>query len=193
MRPHYSNAVPTAKVIICTNALPRFSDRTWGLWRRVLLVPFDKTIAEAHQIKNLAGELRKELPGILNWAIEGLDRLNTNGSFTIPKAHADMLEEYRRDADPARAFLLETYEPSVNGDYVIAKELYSTYVSWCNEFGCSPMNERNFGHQVRRIFMGVDRKRLGSGDREWVYMKLRPVDVPSVPSASYFKRTEISV
>jgi len=65
-------------------------------------VPFDRVIAEDQQIKNLAAELKKELPGILNWAIKGLDRLNRNGGFTIPKAPAETPEEYRATFRVAR-------------------------------------------------------------------------------------------
>jgi len=77
-------AVPTAKIIIATNSKPRFNDKTYGMWRRILLVPFDKVITEANQIKNLADELKTELPGILNWALAGLARLNKQGGFTLP-------------------------------------------------------------------------------------------------------------
>ena len=38
-------------MMIATNALPRFADKTGGLWRRVLLVPFDKVIPEGQRNK----------------------------------------------------------------------------------------------------------------------------------------------
>ena len=109
-------AVPTAKIMISTNALPRFNDKTSGLWRRVLLVPFDKVIPEEHQLKNLADELKKESSGIFNWSLDGLRRLNQNYGFTIPAGSEQLVEEYRRDADPCRAFLQEAYSVPSNGE-----------------------------------------------------------------------------
>jgi len=167
------DAKPTAKLMIATNALPRFGDKTWGTWRRIVLVPFNRTIMEHEQVKGLATELKTQLPGILNWALAGLDRLNRQGHFTIPDEHAALLEEYRRDADPARAFLMEHYAASSNGEHIGTGELYAAYQTWCKECGCQPMHERHFGRHVRRIFPNVERRRLGTrAQREYVYAGL---------------------
>ena len=55
------SAKPTAKVMIATNELPCFTDRSQGVWRRLLLAPFNRSIPEYQQNKNLAEELKQEL------------------------------------------------------------------------------------------------------------------------------------
>jgi len=163
---------PTAKLIIATNSLPRFGDKTQAIWRRILLVPFDLVLEEKYQIKNKAEQLESELPGILNWALIGLDRLNAKG-FTIPHGQRELMEEYRRDADPARAFLLDNYEGSLNGTYVRCADVYRAYKTFCDTNGCYAMNERTFGQHVRRVFPKVERRKIGSRDvREYVYQSL---------------------
>ncbi|MHC4653531.1 MAG: DUF5906 domain-containing protein [Planctomycetota bacterium] len=102
-------AEPTAKIMIATNAKPRFSDKTSGVWRRILLVPFDKVIPENEQDKILAEQLKTELPGILNWALEGLFDLNAAGGFSMPADSKNRLEIYRQEPEPARAFLTEKH------------------------------------------------------------------------------------
>jgi P4 family phage/plasmid primase-like protien len=166
-------AVPTAKVMISTNALPRFTDKTQGIWRRILLVPFEKTIPEESQVKDLAAEIiATELPGVFNWALEGLRRLNRAG-FTLPDKSKALLEDYRRDADPARAFLLENYTYSPNAYGIVCDTLYGEYKAWCESNGCYALSNRQFGKQVRRVFPGVDRDRPGSGtNRPYVYRGL---------------------
>lgn len=162
--------VPTAKIIICTNELPRFNDKSSAIWRRILLVPFDKVIAEDKQIETLAEELKKELPGILNWAIEGLRKLNAAGRFTVPENSKSMLEEYRRDSNPARAFLLENYIASDNSEYVGCETLYNEYKSYCDSKGYRPLSDRTFGKEVHRAFPAVEHKRIGGrAAREWAY------------------------
>jgi putative DNA primase/helicase len=158
-------AKPTAKIMIATNALPRFNDKTQGIWRRILLVPFDKVIPNEEQVKDLANRIKTELSGILNWGFEGLQRLNKEGSFTIPESIRELLEEYRRDADPARAFLLENYAYSQNGESISCSTVYEDYKVWCDENNCKPMNNRTFGRHVRRIFPKVKKVRPGSGSR----------------------------
>lgn len=160
---------PTSKLLIATNSLPRFSDKTHAVWRRILLVPFDLIIQEKYQVKDKAEQLKTELSGILNWALAGLDRLTEQG-FTIPEGQKELMEDYRRDADPARAFLLDNYEQSLNGECVPCKEVYNTYKRFCEENGCYAMNERTFGQNVRRIFPDVKRRYRGPRNcREYVY------------------------
>jgi len=166
------NARPTAKVMISTNALPRFGDKTRAMWRRILLVPFEKTIPDDQQIKTLADELKKELPGIFNWAVEGLQDLSIKG-FTEPGDSKELMETYRRDSDPARSYLLEHYTESLNGEYIVCSTLYSNYREWAKTNGYLPMDERSFGKDLRRIFPGVERTRTGGrGHQNHVYTGL---------------------
>lgn len=164
------DARPTAKVMVSTNALPRFQDRSNAIWRRLLLVPFNQTYGAERRIKGLAGELKKELPGIFNWALEGLESLNQHNDFIVPASHAEQIEQYRRDADPARAFLVENFTPSANGESVQAADIYSQYRTWCNETGCRALSDRMFGQSVRRVFPAAERVRLRYGtQRPWAY------------------------
>lgn len=171
------HAVPTAKIMISTNALPRFNDKTQGIWRRILLVPFEKTIPEERQVKNLAAEIiANELPGIFNWALEGLRKLNRANGFALPDRSKVLLEDYRRDADPARAFLLEHYTYGPNAYGVVCDTLYQEYRAWCESNGCYALSNRQFGKQVRRVFSGVERDRSGGGGtRPWIYRGLVPI------------------
>ena len=86
------SAKPTAKIMIATNALPRFNDRTHAIWRRILLVPFPKIIESENQIKDLAEQLKRELPGIFNWALDGLEQLNKAGRFIEPQESKALLK-----------------------------------------------------------------------------------------------------
>ena len=59
-----SDALPTARLIFATNELPAFLDTSEGLWRRLLVIPFEVTIPEERQERDLAGRIcRRELPG----------------------------------------------------------------------------------------------------------------------------------
>jgi P4 family phage/plasmid primase-like protien len=168
--------VPTAKVMVATNDLPRFNDRSQAIWRRILLVPFDKVIPPEQQIETLADKLKKESPGILNWALEGLRKLNEASRFTIPESSKMLLEQHRQDVNPARAFLLENYEATSNGEYTPCEDVYRTYRSWCDNKGYRALSDRQFGKEVRRVFTDVERNRIGGRDaRIWVYDGLCPM------------------
>ncbi len=100
---------PTAKVMISTNQLPNFADKSNGIWRRMLSVFFGRNVPEEEQNPNLVNELAAELPGIFNWSLAGLRKLILDGRFIEPKKCKEMLAEYRRDTNPAKVFLEENY------------------------------------------------------------------------------------
>jgi putative DNA primase/helicase len=68
---HTRTYFPKYKVWLAANNLPKVGDVTEGFWRKVILLPFNVRFEGAHEEKGLIGRLRTELPGILNWALEG--------------------------------------------------------------------------------------------------------------------------
>jgi putative DNA primase/helicase len=162
-------AYPTARLVLSTNNRPRFSDRSSGLWRRMILLPFRVAIPEEWQDHQLAARLRQELPGIFCWAIAGLRRLQAQGHFTTAQVCAEAIEDYRVESNPARQFLQEHVEKAPE-DIVSCKELYQQYRQWCDESGYRPLGDRTFGKEVMRLFPSTRRRHLGSRDkREWHY------------------------
>lgn len=165
-------ASPTAKVIITSNSEPRWNDRSMGTWDRVLLVPFEHRVEEDDRIPDLGDKLKQELPGILNWAIVGMDDLEHNGGFVRPGRNDELLAQYRCDCDPARAFLLDNYTFSPNAAGCLPKQsVYKSYRDFCERTGCKPLYEGNFSKVVFQVFPQCRpaRKRLGGRDRVHVY------------------------
>lgn len=149
------SAVPTAKVMMSSNDPPRFNDKSGAIWRRIIRVPFNLNIPEEQWDKDLAEKLKKELSGILNWAIKGLVDLNKNG-FIKPEGADVLIEEYRQDSDPCRAFLKEHYRELTDEDCpvdeIIKTDLYNHYKKYCEEGGYHALSDRNFGKQLKRTF-----------------------------------------
>jgi P4 family phage/plasmid primase-like protien len=77
---------PSVKFIYSANALPWFKDKTQGIWRRMIIVPFRFALRSDDEADpTLRARLREELPGILNWALRGLSRLLKQGRFSACK------------------------------------------------------------------------------------------------------------
>lgn len=175
------NAVPTAKVMIATNELPRFADKTNGVWRRLLYVPFEKEYYGEKENKHLAEELEVELSGIFNWAMKG----DTTDGFIKPDKCKSAFKDYRRNTNPARAHLEDNYLYNSDGESTRCCVAYAKYKDYCIENGYSPMNESNFGREVKREFPFVVKKRQGSkGKREYAYVGLTAGEDGYVPYQS---------
>jgi putative DNA primase/helicase len=145
------SAKATYKIILSTNERPAFTDRSNGLWRRLIILGFPVTIPPERQNSRLEDELSEELAGIFNWAIEGLHRLQLNRHFTIPESSRLAQEEFRLEANHARAFLTEHYEVRA-GDEVVKDEIYQHYAETCKAGGYHPLNKGNFLKEVQRVF-----------------------------------------
>jgi len=171
---------PTARLTFASNVLPRFVDRSDGLWRRLLLIPFGVQIEEEKQDKRLATmefwEQSGELPGVFNWALEGLRRLQERGYFQEPQACRQVKQRYRMESNPAQGFL-EDYCIAQDGATIPSMELYKAYAGYVSELGQHPLGSAQFVRQVERTFVGASLSRnaryLPNGKRGRVWSGLR--------------------
>lgn len=169
------SAIPTAKLAFATNTLPRFVDHSEGLWRRMLIVPFNRKVTEAERIPGLdkpEGWAKiGELPGMFNWSLEGLRRLRRNGRFTKAAAVEALKLEYRKDCNPAAQFLEDNVREHPHGE-ILKSKLYDEYRTYCCNWGFRAVGASNFAKEVRRMFPSVDdvsrRNEQGGRDRGWV-------------------------
>jgi P4 family phage/plasmid primase-like protien len=166
------NCRPTARLMLACNNRPRFSDRSQGLWRRMLLVPWNVEITRERRVKGMDKiewwQAASELPGILNWALIGLARLRAQGGFTDSDLMKEALQDYQDEMNPARIFMKENLESCKDG-CIKSKALYSMYVRWAKDGGYHPLSEKTFGKEMKRRFH-VEKKRGGTRiDRYWYY------------------------
>lgn len=86
-----------AKMMFCLNELPKTNDISTGFYRRFLIAPFNVQIPKNRINPNLAKEIiSNELPGIMNWVLEGRRRLVRNGNFTDSPIMNKTLGEYKK-------------------------------------------------------------------------------------------------
>lgn len=169
-------AQPTARLMIACNNLPRFRDRSQGIWRRAMIAPWRVKIEDAEKVQGMDKatwwEESGELPGMLRWALIGLARLREQGQFSSSVVMEMRKEEYQVDTNPARQFLQETLEPAAAGSPPIkCRYLYQAYRRWALESGYHPLSDRAFGQEVRRAFIRSERRRFGSrADRCYCYL-----------------------
>lgn len=123
---------PFVKVVASSNFLPDSSnDSTYGAIRRIFLIPFRHQIKDSEQDLSLMDKLKKELPGILNLAINGLHRLVRNNyqfSFDGTNAWQNIIsKEY-----PLRSFINEQFKPTPD-EFVPYADIKKAYLNWCQK------------------------------------------------------------
>ncbi len=133
------------KLWMATNHKPIIRGRDLGIWRRMHLIPFTVEIPDNKVDKNLKYKLKKELTGILNWAVEGCIRWQREG-LKMPTAVEDAVKEYKSEMDVISAFLEDC---TIQGPGEIrSSDLYHAYSDWADENNEFKMSKTMFGKEL---------------------------------------------
>ena len=144
---------PEYKLWFSSNYEPAIKGQDIGIWRRVKRVPWDYTITEAEKIEGFGDLLKKEAPGILNWALRGLAEYVKAGKMTYHPKIDQATAQYRADMDIVGRFLRErcAMHPDATA---LGPNLYRAYVDWCRANGFYAANSRKFYGEFRRRLTG---------------------------------------
>jgi putative DNA primase/helicase len=166
----YFTYSPTYKVFLGVNDKPHIRGSSKGTWRRIKLIPFEVAIPEEKQDKHLLEKLRSERPGILAWAVQGLEKWKEPG-LQPPDAVVSATEEYREEMDVVGSFIDECCEKET-GASVMARDLYSEYRSYCERNGERVLTQRDLGLILKQRGYVPDRTGK-SRARSWKGLRLR--------------------
>jgi putative DNA primase/helicase len=153
---------PTFKVWLVTNHLPSIPVGDYATWRRIRLIPFTRTFSPKEQDKHLRAKLRRELPGILAWAVVGAQAWYRSGLGETPEAAELALYDYRKSQDTVGRFLDEELVDDPAG-VLYKTELYHAYQTWCGTEALRPISRTAFYKAVRE--RGYTEGKTGPGDR----------------------------
>lgn len=148
---------PTWKLWMAANHRPVVRGTDHAIWRRIRLIPFTATLAPGQRDDHLGAKLIAELPGILNWALEGCAAWQRNG-LQPPAAIVAATGEYRQEQDHVGRFIEDLCD--LDADVCVsAKDLRQAYETWCAENGERPWSARAMAPQLRE--RGCERVKAG--------------------------------
>lgn len=154
----------TARLTFATNTLPRFRDPSSAIPRRLIVIDFEKQILDEslqrHEFMDSNFWITQgEMSGVLNWALDGLERLLNNKKFTTPKSSKEALEQHFMDINPARSYLLEYFVATEDASELSPFDVYGTveggFPNYCFKRGYRPISLGNFTKEIKRTFPTV--------------------------------------
>lgn len=156
---------PIAKFWIAVNHKPTITGTEYAIWRRIREIDFEETFPPERRDKDLLEKLKAELPGILNWAIEGCLKYQEKGLEPVEKVR-QATEQYRSESDVISQFLQEeTVED--NTARIKSSDLYGAYKDWCKKNEKRVLSSTQFGKRI-------EEKRYRKELKTWVfYLGLR--------------------
>ena len=161
-REPYSGRLPT-RFVMLSNELPRFTDASGAIATRMLILQLTKSFLNKED-RGIESRVVPELPGVLNWALEGLDRLATNGQFTVPESSEAAATMMMDLASPVSAFVRERCE--LGPDRTVARDLlYLDWKAWAESNGHHAGAKITFGRSLHAAVPGLDRADIPVGDK----------------------------
>lgn len=143
-----------ARFVVLSNELPRFGDASGAIAHRFVVLNLAHSWL-GREDRTLTGKLLAELPGILAWALDGLDQLAANGSFTEPQASVDAITALQDLVSPTSAFVRDECDVGVAHE-VLVDDLFGAWKSWCDENGrARPGTVQSFGRDLRAVVPGL--------------------------------------
>lgn len=156
------------------NGLPNSKDKSFGFFRRPIIIQFDNTFGTQREIEEGKAKYLKdptiskdiienELDIVFSWAYEGLQIVKSNHwNVDQSKKSIEEMEQYREDTDTVYAFYKNCITEMMNNK-ILAKKLYGEYLKFCEEnYIETPVNTTNFGKQL--LSFGVKRKKTNKGN-----------------------------
>ena len=181
---------PLCKIFLATNNKPIIVGKDYGIWRRVKLIPFTVTIPEEEKDLELYDKLLAELPGILNWAIQGCLNWQQEG-LNPPAEVLQATQEYQNEMDSFSQFIDEECILAASASCT-AKEIYARYCQWCDDNGEKPDSQKRFGATLLKK-KGIDKYKSGI----YYYSGIRPRkdddNPPTPPTPTLEKITRVGV
>lgn len=125
---------PTHTLVLYTNHLPKVSASDDGIWRRLIVIPFNAKIDGESDIKNYSEYLYQNAgEAVLAWLIEGARKvIELDYKFPVPECVQKAIDEYRAQNDWFGHFLEDKCEigPSYRES---SGALYQNYRNYCVE------------------------------------------------------------
>jgi putative DNA primase/helicase len=156
-RDQWTGKLPT-RLHVISNELPKLGDASTAIVGRIVLLLSSRSWLGREDF-DLEPALQAELPGILNFALEGLQRLcNNDNRFTHVATADEAIVQMRDLASPVAAFGREKCELGADKK-VDVDVLYTEYKQWAEDNGHVKMNKSLFGRDLRAAYPSIRKTR----------------------------------
>ena len=155
---HLFEFQPRFKIAMVGNHKPVIRGTDSGIWRRLHLLPFNRSFSVSEQDPEMVTKLKSELSGILNWALKGALSWQQNKRLKVPDAMKKEVDAYHSESDIIGQWLTEkcAVDPKAT---TASSALYADYANWCRANGHHASSQTLLGRRLSERGFG---KRIGA-------------------------------
>jgi len=151
------NLQNTAKLIFSANKAPRLSEDSDAIWRRLVIVDFPNQFMGTKADNNLVDKLTtpEELSGLLNAALEALQRLRQQKVFTVGASMESVRRQYLLNSNPVPIFIEERCTKDITAS-VTKDALYEAFLQFCEDTNTSILGKKAFGARLNAMAIATE-------------------------------------
>lgn len=169
---------PMAWHVFAANKPPRTDDADPAFARRFLAIRFDRSLSREEIDPEFLAKVSAELPGLINWAIEGALRAMARGYFELPDGHDGIIAEIQHGDDLVTRFVLAEVERAGDRPGVSTTALFEALKGYAEANGEDTSEWKELTHRRKiaaalRAIHGAGRF-LVSGKPHFSHVRLRP-------------------
>lgn len=122
-------------LIMCSNKYPATRDLSHGMLRRANVIPFNRQftshgVEDTNRVRDIL-ENKEEMSGVLNFFLEGLQRLRSRGRFEEPFSCTEAKEDWLNSANHVVRFFRECCEKDDMLKGIPVADVKKVYHEWC--------------------------------------------------------------
>jgi putative DNA primase/helicase len=155
-REQWTGKLPS-RFMVLSNELPRLGDASAAIAGRFVTLLLHRSWLNEED-PDLEPDLHHELPGILNWALDGLADLVEQTRFTRPEATQIAFTALQDLASPVGAFVREACVTGSEHEITIDR-LWKAWKFWGEEGGHRAGTKQKFGADLRAVYPRLKRRR----------------------------------
>lgn len=141
------------RAFYCTNAPIKLNEASFAIFERIIIVPFNRMFTDIERDKSLAPNIiAKEMSGILNWALDGLNNFLLRGHFEIPRICEEQMEEFKKHSDSVFDYIYDCLHVELNKTQPIrVSSFYAAYKVWCEIGKRNAVSKIEFARRMTSI------------------------------------------
>jgi putative DNA primase/helicase len=141
-----------AKMIFNVNRLDNANiEHTHGFYRRILIIPFEKTIADEDQDRSLHKKILSNKAGVLNWIIAGAERVIRTEDIFVSVECQKFKTKFIKETDSAAMFLEARRYNNQGQAPLYLSHIYADYKGFCLEDGYKSLGKNNFSKRLEAL------------------------------------------
>ena len=183
-----------SKLMMACNFFPIINDTSDGFMRRWLIVELPMHFVEKGKVRPytndmeldpfLEDKLMKELPGIFNWMLKGLQRLLKQKQFTHTHSQDALINEFRSVNNPLYSFVEDKKNVYFSGsatDYLVDKgTVFGAYKEWAENNNVDALPSTRFYSNIQSVFSNLSINFAEFSRERWIFYKPEVADDPEV-------------